>query len=78
MNFEQMIDAGLVSKDGWPDTAWFVRDGKIEKVEGWLRIQQLLREDASYPVQMHGTLEDAEEYVRMTYHPVEWHEANRG
>lgn len=70
--FEEKIKAGEVSSDGWPDTAYFVRDGKVEKVEGWLEIQTLLREDDSYPTQMHGTREAAEEFIEMTFNPADY------
>jgi hypothetical protein len=72
MTFDEQIKRGRVSKDGWPDTAWFVRDGKVEKVTGWLKIQTLAREDDGYPAEYFGTREAAEGWLQATHHPVEY------
>ena len=56
----------------FPEVAYFVRNGKVERVQGRVKIQQLAREEDAYPTQYHGTREAAEEYVEMTYEPVKF------
>jgi len=61
-----------ISMEGWPEVAYFTNGEKVEKVTGWMEIQKLAREDNDYLQQYHGTREAAEEYIEMTYHPVEY------
>ena len=73
--FRDKVEGGHVSSSCWPEEAYFVVDDgsgpRVEKVVGWQKIQRLAREDDEYLNQYHGTSEAAEEYIEMTYHPVE-------